>query len=459
MSLVSIEAEQSVIGACMLNNRVVDTLSGKLSAEHFAEPSHAVIWRTIMKLSASNTPLDVVTISEAMEDDGKLGEIGGLAYLAEIARHTPNWNNAEAYADIVIDLFRRRNLLKITQDLSGMTDDKSMTIHDLVDSAQGKISGILSTQDYTVGPIGGYLGGFLDDLDSKWAGDVSPMGVSFGVKDLDSLTMGMHPDNLVIAGARPKMGKTLFALNALRACVITNKRPAVMFSMEMSKEALLRRLAAAIAQVPQDAIKDPKSHMKDEHWPRLTLVVDALKEAPMVIDDRPALRPSQVKGAAKRWKDHYGDMGLVIVDYIGLMKPDEKHGTREREVAEISGAMKSLAKELKCPVLALSQLNRSLEQRPNKRPMMSDLRESGSLEQDADLIIFLYADEQYNPETRWKGVMELIVSAQRDGRTGTVYAARRLPEARIDDIDPESIAHLHEDDSKPKKKGSALDDL
>lgn len=439
MNLHNQEAEQSVLGACLLNNDVIDTVSAKLSAEHFYFPSNRTIWRAVIRLYNAQRPVDVVTLSEALEAEGEDSEAGGLMYVAEVARNTPSWKNATHYADAVIELHQRRTLASHAESIAGMVGDKSMTVSDIIDMSQGKLSSVVGASDVDIGPIGQYLNEFIDNIDAKWNGHIDPMGIGFGVKDLDSLTMGMHPSNLVLLGARPKMGKTLFGLNSLRTCALDHKRPAIMFSMEMSKQEILVRLTAAIGNMPQDAIKDPKQHMRDDHWPRLTLAVNDLKGAPIVIDDRPALTPSQIRGAAKRWKDHYGDMGLIVVDYVGLMKPEGKHGTREREVAEISGSLKALAKELGCPVLALSQLNRGVEQRPNKRPMMSDLRESGSLEQDADLIVFLYADEQYNPDTENKGVMELIVSAQRAGRTGTVYAARRLAEARIDDLAPEFV--------------------
>lgn len=233
-----------------------------------------------------------------------------------------------------------------------------------------------------------------------------------------------------------------FALNVLRACCVRDRRPAVVFSMEMDRRALRNRVTAAVCDVPLQAIRDPKAHMTQQHFDRMA-GIRLLKDAPLIIDDRAGMTPAQIRRAAKRWRDHYGDLGVVMVDYLQLARPDRKHGSREQEVSELSRSMKLLAKELHCPVLALSQLNRGLEGRQDKRPHMADLRESGSLEQDADLILFLYRHEAYEPDDEvTQGVAEIIIGKQREGETGTIYVAARLANARFEDLDRTRIAQL-----------------
>lgn len=442
--LHSLEAEQSVIGACLLQPRLIDRLSDKIAAHDFAEETHQRLWAEITRLSASGKTVDLLTLSDALADTGQLQAAGGMGYLAEIAKNTPSAENAEAYAGIVTDLSHRRRLLGTLSQVQRMAHDKRTPFTDVIDSAQGSLSRLVRADAGEVGPIGQFLDqDLITPLEKRQSGATSAMGMSFGLPDLDARTLGMHPEQLVVVGARPSMGKTAMSLTALAQCAIRDKRPAVMFSMEMGRASLLQRLTAQLGDIPIQALRDPQNHLHDEHYPKLSAAVAQLKDAPLVVDDRAALTPSQIRGAAKRWRDYYGDLGLVVVDYLGLMKPDGRHGTREQEVAEMSGAMKALAKELKVPVMLLSQLNRGLESRTDKRPMMSDLRESGSVEQDADIIIFLYRHERYHPDDEQKkGVMELIVSKQREGDTGTEYAAAKLSHARIHPLDANTITQL-----------------
>ncbi|MGO3056955.1 MAG: replicative DNA helicase [Halomonas sp.] len=442
--LSSLEAEQSVIGACLLKPKLIDRLIDRVKAHDFVQETHQMLWREMNRLTASGQTVDLLTLSDALSDAGQLQAAGGMGYLADITRSTPTAENAEAYANIVADLSNRRRLLETVSQVQRLAHDKRTPFTDVIDSAQGSISRLVRADAGEIGPIGQFLDqDLISPLEKRQSGEFSAMGMSFGLPDLDARTLGMHPEQLVVVGARPGMGKTAMSLTALVQCAIHDKRPAVMFSMEMGRASLLQRLTAQIGDIPIQAIRDPKNHLHDEHYPRLTHAVNQLKDAPLVIDDRAALTPSQIRGAAKRWRDYYGDLGLVVVDYLGLMKPDGRHGTREQEVAEMSGAMKALAKELKVPVMLLSQLNRGLESRTDKRPLMSDLRESGSVEQDADIIVFLYRHERYFPDDeQHKGVMELIVSKQREGDTGTEYAAARLANARIQPLDATTITQI-----------------
>lgn len=442
--LASHEAEQSVIGACLQRPALIDRLADQLRPHDFYNTTHQMLWAEMNRLSASGQAVDLLTLTDSLADNGQLSAVGGMGYLAEIAKNTPSVANADAYAGIVTDMSNRRRLLDTVSQVQRMASDKRQPFADVIDSAQGSIARLLRADAGAIGPIGQFLDqDLITPLEKRQSGETSAMGMSFGLPDLDNRTLGMHPEQLVVIGARPGMGKTAMSLTALAQCAIHEKRPAVMFSMEMGRASLLQRLTAQVGDIPIQAIRDPKNHLHDEHYPRLTHAVNALKDAPLVIDDRAALTPSQIRGAAKRWRDYYGDLGLLVVDYLGLMKPDGRHGTREQEVAEMSGAMKALAKELKVPVMLLSQLNRGLESRTDKRPLMADLRESGSVEQDADIIVFLYRHERYYPDDeQHKGIMELIVSKQREGDTGTEYAAAKLANARIQPLDAGTITQL-----------------
>ncbi|MDT8895660.1 replicative DNA helicase [Halomonas sp. I1] len=452
MSLYSPEAEQSVIGACLLDNKLIDRAADILTHQDFASLENAVIWSAMNRLRNAGQACDVVTVSERLEQDNASDDVGGLVYLAEIARQTPSASNGLAYAEVVADLAGRRRLIGELGNVDAMARDKVTPLTSIVDDAQGRLSRLVRADADQASPMSNDLREMIDELDRKWNGESDAMGLSFGLSDLDRRTMGMHPGQLILVGGRPSMGKTAFALNILRACCIRDRRPGLVFSMEMDRRALRNRMTAAAGDMPLNAIRDPRNHMTDEHWPKLTSAVNAMKEAPLIVDDRAGMTPSQIRGAAKRWRDHYGELGVVMVDYLQLARPDARHGSREQEVSELSRSMKLLAKELGCPVVALSQLNRSLEQRSDKRPMMADLRESGSLEQDADLILFLYRDEVYHPDNELShGVAEIIIGKQREGDIGTVYAFAQLAHARFGDLDHQAISQLAEA-SKPQPK-------
>jgi len=440
--LMSLEVEQGVIGACLLRPQQTDQLAELVDAHDFAAPTHQLVWAAMQRLAASGQSVDLLTVSDALADSGQLQAAGGMAYLAEIARVPPTDATATDYAGIVRDYSQRRRLLGELSQVEQLTHDRRTPFSELIDGAQGRISRLVRADAGNVGPVGQFIDSdFITPLERRASGEEVAMGMSFGIPDLDRRTLGMHPEQLVIIGARPGMGKTAASLAALTQCVIQAKRPAIMFSMEMGRASLMQRLVAQLGDIPIQGLRDPQNHLTDEHYPRLSLAVTQLKDAPLVIDDRSALTPSQIRGAAKRWRDHYGDLGLVVVDYLGLMRPDGRHGNREQEVAEMSGAMKALAKDLKVPVMLLSQLNRGLASRADKRPVMSDLRESGSVEQDADIVVFLYRDDVYHPDNEAaQGVMELIVAKQREGEPGTEYAAARLANARIQALD---VATIH----------------
>lgn len=463
MSLHSREAEQSIIGACLLDNKLIDKASDLLTHRDFASIDNAVIWASMVMLRNAGKDADVVTVSERLERDETYEGVGGISYLAEITRNTPSTANAMTYAGIVADLAARRRLLDELSEVEAQAKDKGNEFHLVIDDAQGRLSRLVRADADKAGPMSDDLADMLDEIDRKWNGEQDAMGLSFGLTDLDSKTMGMHPGQLILVGGRPGAGKTAFALNILRACCVRDGKPALIFSMEMDRKSLRNRMTAAIGDLPLNAIRDPRKHMTDELWPRLTPAVHALNTAPLIVDDRAAMSPSQIRGSAKRWRDRYGDLGIIMVDYLQLMGNDKsgsRDANREQQVAEISRAMKLLAKEMQCPVVALSQLNRSLESRSDKRPMMSDLRESGALEQDADLILFLYRDEYYDENSPYKGVGEIIVGKQREGETGTVYAAANLAHARFADLDHQEIQRARAlSMPQPKARKSAMAEI
>lgn len=441
----SLEAEQSVIGGAMLNSKVIDSLADIVSAGDFYEPSHAAIWTAIVHVACRlGMQPDIVTVSEHLEEHGHLDASGGVGYLAEITRNTPTAANAEVYAGIVRDKAQRRRLVASLVNLTEEASTSREAFSDLIDKAQGQLLSLVGGEQKGAVMIKDALKSLLDTVERKSSGEESSMGLSFGLTDLDRMTMGMKPGEMIVVGARPSMGKTAFSLNILRAVLTHNRRPAMIFSMEMGSEAITSRLVAASGLLPLDKLRDPTT-MDSSDWDKYTAGNTLLHDTQLVIDDRPALTPSQIRGAAKRWKQYLGDMGVVVVDYLGLMKTEGRHGNREQEVAEASRSMKALAKELECPVVVLSQLNRNLENRDlkNRRPRMSDLRESGAIEQDADLILFLYRHEVYDEnDQRSKGVGEIIIGKQREGRLGTVYTAARLELGRFDDLSAEKIREL-----------------
>lgn len=458
MNLQSIESEQSVLGACLLDNRFIDRCADILSWPDFSQHTHGVIWNTMLALRNAGSAVDVVTVIDRLESDGTADDVGGIGALAELARNTPSASNALTYANIIADLSGRRKMLGELANIEAMAGDKSRDLMTVVDDAQGRLARLIRADADEASPIGDGLSDLIGEIDRKWNGEQDAMGLSFGLSDLDRRTMGMHPGQLILVGGRPASGKTAFALNILRACCVRDNAPGLIFSMEMDRKALRNRMVAATGNLPLQAIRDPKGHMTDELWPKMASGVQQLKNAPLIIDDRAGMSPSQIRGAAKRWRDHYGHIGAVMVDYVQLMRPDGRHGSREQEVAEMSRTMKLMAKELGCPVVALSQLNRGLEQRTNKRPIMSDLRESGALEQDADLILFLYRDEIYNEESPARGTAEIIIGKQREGEVGTVHAAANLSHARFADLDREEMARIVEQQNAPapRRQKSAM---
>jgi replicative DNA helicase len=415
----SIEAEQSVLGGLLLSADGWDAVSEAVVDSDFYRPDHRLIFRQIAKLAEASEPVDVITVADKLEAQGELEAAGGLPYLAELAQNTPSASNIRAYAQVVNERASLRKLIEAAQDIaeSGFSPE-GRTSDELIDEAERRIMQISEQGPKTGGPQGvnpllqNALGRIEELFNS--GGDIT--GLSTGFKDLDGMTSGLQPSDLVIVAGRPSMGKTSFAMNLVEHATLAQERPILVFSMEMPADSLIIRMLSSVGRIDQTRIRNGK--LEQEDWPKLSTAVSKLKDVPLFIDDTAALTPTEVRSRARRVAREHGQLGMVMVDYLQLMQIAGSSEGRTAEISEISRSLKAIAKEFECPVVALSQLNRSLEQRPNKRPVNSDLRESGAIEQDADVIMFIYRDEVYNEESPDKGVAEIIIGKQRNGPIG-----------------------------------------
>jgi replicative DNA helicase len=415
----SIQAEQAVLGGLMLDNSTWDHVAGRVTKTDFYRREHQFIFEAIDVLADTQKPFDVVTLAEELERYGRLDEVGGLVYLGNLAGDTPSAANIRSYADIVREHSVVRQLIHVGTEISDSGfQTEGRNSNQLLDEAERKVFEIAEQRQR-----GG--GGFrhtrtlvshaLEQIERMFESDDSITGLSTGFYDLDDKTSGLQNSDLIIVAGRPSMGKTTFAMNIAEHVAIKERKPVAVFSMEMPGEQLAMRMLSSLGRVDLKRIRSGK--LLDDEWPRLTSAVSLLAEAPLHIDDTPALTPTDLRARARRLKrECNGELGLIVIDYLQLMQVP---GTENRtnEIGAISRSLKALAKELNVPVIALSQLNRGLEQRTNKRPIMSDLRESGSIEQDADLIVFIYRDAVYNddlPEEE-KGKAEIIIGKQRNG--------------------------------------------
>ena len=422
----SIEAEQSILGGLLIDNKAIDRIAGQVSASDFYRNDHRIIFTHISKLIDNNDPADIVTVAESLEQNAELTKVGGVAYLGLVAENTPTASNISGYAKIVRERSIMRNLVEVGSDIvESAFSPQGKDAQQLLDESESKIFQIADAG--TSEKLG-----FIDikELLPKAAQRIDDLyqlddpngvtGVPSGYSDLDQKTAGLQPGDLIIIAGRPSMGKTSLALNIAEHVGMEAGLPVAIFSMEMGAAQLTMRLLGSVGKLDQHKMRI--GQLEDEDWPKLTNALGVLNEAPIFIDEGSALNSYEVRARARRLHRQQGKLGLIVIDYIQLMSSanEQSNENRATEVSEISRSLKALAKELNVPVVALSQLNRSVESRPDKRPMMSDLRESGAIEQDADVIMFIYRDEVYNPETAEKGVAEILLSKQRNGPTGTV---------------------------------------
>lgn len=417
----SIEAEQSVLGGLMLDNIAWDKVVEQVKEEDFYRPGHRLIFKAMERLSRRNQPFDVITLTEELKAVGELEDAGREVYLFELANNTPTVANVGAYAEIVCERSILRQLIEASGDIAELAfNPEGREVKEILDKAESKVFKIAEQRVRGQGlvDISSLLTKATARIDLLYHSEDTITGLSTGFADLDDITSGLQAGDLVIVAGRPSMGKTTLAMNVVEHAAIKSKKAVLVFSMEMPSESLAMRMMSSLGHIDQHKVRTGKLH--DEDWPRLTSAVSMLAEANLYVDDTPSMSPSELRARARRAARGNKNIGLIVIDYLQLMHiPGFREG-RVAEITEISRALKALAKELNVPVLALSQLNRSLEQRTDKRPQMSDLRESGAIEQDADLIVFIYRDEVYHEESPDKGIAEIIVAKQRNGPIGKV---------------------------------------
>jgi replicative DNA helicase len=417
----SIEAEQSVLGGLMLDGRAWDQIADRISEIDFYRSDHRLIYRFMGKLSSQNVPIDVLTVSESLKETKELENAGGEVYLFELANNTPSAANITAYADIVRERSVLRQLITTSHEISESAfNSQGRSSIELLDLAERKVFAITEQSARIGGPINinDFLAKTMSRIEQLYNSQDPITGVATGYYEFDEMTSGLQPSDLIIIAGRPSMGKTTFAMNIAEHVIMKRKSPVLVFSMEMPGESLVMRLLSSLCRIDQSRIRSGK--LEDEDWLRISSAIGLLSESKLYIDDSPALSPMEVRARARRHVKEHGDLSLIVIDYLQLMQVAGFSENRTAEISEISRSLKSLAKELKVPVIALSQLNRSLEQRADKRPVMSDLRESGAIEQDADLIVFIYRDEVYNNTSPDKGKAEVIIAKQRNGPIGKI---------------------------------------
>jgi len=417
----SVEAEQSVLGGLMLDNRAWDQVVDRLRESDFYKYEHRLIFKAVGHLVEQSKPVDVLTISETLRERRELDQAGGEVYLFELTNNTPSAANIVAYADIVRERSILRQLLAAANDIANDAfHAQGRSVTELLDAAERRVFSISEQGARNTGPVNikDFLAKTMDRIDTLFHSNNPITGIPTGYHDLDEKTSGLQSSDLVIIAGRPSMGKTGLAMNIAEHVAIKSRMPVLIFSMEMPGEAIVMRLLSSLCRIDQLRIRTGK--LADEDWPRISSTVSMLSDAPLFIDDTPALSPAEMRARARRIAKEHGQLGLIVVDYLQLMQVPGHNENRTAEISEISRSLKSLAKELKVPVVALSQLNRGLEQRADKRPVMSDLRESGAIEQDADLIVFIYRDEVYNENSPDKGTAEIIIAKQRNGPIGKV---------------------------------------
>ncbi len=421
----SVEAEQSVLGGILLDTSAWDKVTDLLSESDFYRHEHRLIWRHIGRLTEHARPIDVITVAESLESHNELEKAGGLVYLGTLAQNVPSAANIRRYAEIVRERAIMRKLVEVGSEIATSAyNPGGRDAGQLLDEAESRVfeiseQGERGRAGFTAIPP--LLTQVVERIETLYnrdnASDVT--GVATGFTDLDRMTSGLQPGDLVIVAGRPSMGKTAFSINIAENIALEGK-PVAIFSMEMGGTQLVMRMIGSVGRLNQHTLRTGK--LEDEDWPRMTHALGLLNDAPIFIDETAGLNALELRSRARRLHRQHGGLGLIVIDYIQLMSSPSGKASENRatEISEISRSLKSLAKELQVPVIALSQLNRSLEQRPNKRPVMSDLRESGAIEQDADLILFIYRDEVYNPDSQDKGAAEIIIGKQRNGPIGTV---------------------------------------
>lgn len=425
----------------MLENPAWDRVADLITEADFYRREHQRIFAAISALADESRPFDVVTISEWLENRDELEKVGGLAYLGELAKNTPSAANISSYARIVRERAVLRGLIAVGSAITESAfNTEGRSAADLMDHAEQRVFEIAERGARAGGgfaPVREVLVNVMDRIDTLYHSEASLTGVSTGFNDLDNKTSGLQPSDLIIIAGRPSMGKTAFAMNIVEQAAIKEKLAVGVFSMEMPAEQLTMRMLSSLGRIDQHKVRTGK--LADDDWPRLTSALELLNTTEIYIDDTPAMTPTELRARCRRLKREK-NLGLVVVDYLQLMEVPGSKENRATEISEISRGLKALAKEIRVPLVALSQLNRSLEQRQDKRPVMSDLRESGAIEQDADVILFIYRDEVYNEDSKQKGKAEIIIGKQRNGPIGKVTLTFLGQHTRFENFAPEDYS-------------------
>lgn len=434
------DAEQAVLGGLMLDHLALEKISDVLRPEDFYRADHRKVYEAILDLSEGNKPFDAVMVAEWLSKRDQLEEAGGVPYLVELVEAVPTAANILAYAQMIRESSVLRKLIDVgTQVVQMGYRPEGRAAAEVMEFAEREIFSIADEGERLkrgFRPIKELMTGAMDRVAELFEREEAITGHATGFKDFDEMTSGLQAGDLVIVAGRPSMGKTTFAMNIAEHVAISGKKAVAVFSMEMPGEQLALRMLSSIGRVDQTRVRTGR--LDDQDWHRLTSAVGILSQTAIHIDDTPALSPSDLRSRARRLA-RTCDLGVIVVDYLQLMQVPGTKENRTNEISEISRSLKSIAKELSVPVIALSQLNRSLEQRPNKRPVMSDLRESGAIEQDADLIVFIYRDEVYDKESPQKGMAEIIIGKQRNGPIGNLFLTFRGQNTRFEDYIPNDV--------------------
>jgi replicative DNA helicase len=430
----NLEAEQSILGGILLDNQALNAVLEILTQADFYSDAHRKIFASIVDLSNRNEPADLITLSNIMKDQKKLDQVGGISYLASLVDNVGSAANISYYARIVKEKSTLRRMIEAATQILNRSYDVGMDVDQMLDQAEHAIFEISENKIRpSFSPMREILKSSFQTIERLYANKELITGVATGFDNLDDITSGLQKSDLIIVAGRPSMGKTAFALNIAQNAALLTGIPVAVFSLEMAKEQLVMRMLAAEARVDSQRLR--KGFLGETDWPKLTEAAGRLSDAPIYIDDTPAITVIEMKAKARRLKAENG-LGLIVIDYLQLMRGSAYKDSREQEISEISRSLKALAKELSVPVIALSQLNRKVEDRTNRRPMMADLRESGAIEQDADVIAFIYRDEVYNKseDNPEKGIAEIIIGKQRNGPTGIVKLAFQEKYTRFENL-------------------------
>ena len=440
----SLEAERAVLGGIMLKNDAWDTVAGLVIEDDFYNQEHQLIYRTIKDLQDAGKPVDVITVQESIESKGNLSQlvnIGGKNYLTQLARETPSVANIQSYAEIIKQRANLRRLIVLADEISDVAKLSDSSSSDLViDEAEEKILGLRDDVNRSSGPkiVSDLLGPVYSSIQQANESGSSLVGISTGFTEIDEVTLGLQKQDLIIIAGRPSMGKTAFAFNIAENVARTTNQTVLLFSMEMSSEQVVRRFISSISKI--DLQRLMRGDLKSEDWEGIDKALSILSSKKILLDDTAALTPTELRARARRVKRESKDLSLIVVDYLQLMQVSGNRDNRVAEISEISRSLKALAKELDVPVIALSQLNRAVEQRPNKRPILADLRDSGAIEQDADVIAMLFRKEYYDDtDIESKGKAEVNIAKQRNGPTKAVYLAFRNETARFENLSRDQL--------------------